>query len=89
MAPLQARLHALPPALLLWGDRGVLAEQNVAMAQRLVEAGVQTRTQVYAGAPHSFIEAMAVSDTARDAIARGAEWVRQHLLLPTLQGHPA
>ncbi|MCF7752446.1 alpha/beta hydrolase [Bacillus subtilis subsp. subtilis] len=89
MAPLHAALHALPPALLLWGDRDVLAEQNVAMAQRLADAGVQTRTQVYAGAPHSFIEAMAVSDTARAAIACGAEWVRQHLLLPPLQGHPA
>lgn len=89
MAPLHASLHALPPALLLWGDRDVLAEQNAAMAQRLAEAGVPARTQVYAGAPHSFIEAMAVSDTARDAIARGAEWMRQHLLLPTLQGHPA
>lgn len=88
-APLQAALHALPPALLLWGDRDVLAEQNADMAQRLAEAGVHTRTQVYPGAPHSFIEAMAVSDQARDAICRGAEWMRHHLRLPTLQGHPA
>lgn len=88
-APLQAALHALPPTLLLWGDRDVLAEQNAGMAQRLVEAGVHTRTQVYAGAPHSFIEAMAVSDKARDAISRGAGWMRHHLLLPTLRGHHA
>ena len=88
-APLQAALHALPPALLLWGDRDVLAEQNAAMAQRLGDAGVTTATRIYPGAPHSFIEAMAVSDTARDAIARGAEWVRQHLLQSTPQGHPA
>ncbi len=88
-APLHADLHGLPPALLLWGDRDMLAEQNAAMARRLAEAGVPTRTQVYPGAPHSFIEAMAVSDKARDAIARGAEWLRRHLPLPTPQGQPA
>jgi len=88
-APLHADLHGLPPALLLWGDRDVLAEQNAAMARRLAEAGVAARTQVYPGAPHSFIEAMAVSDKARDAIARGAEWLRRHLPPPTPQGRPA
>lgn len=88
-APMTAVLEGLPPALLLWGDRDVLAEQNQQMAQRLAAAGVQVRTQVYPGAPHSFIEAMAVSDKARDAIALGAGWLRDHLLLPSLQGHPA
>ncbi|WMJ70611.1 alpha/beta hydrolase [Stenotrophomonas sp. 24(2023)] len=87
-APLQAALHALPPALLLWGDRDVLAEQNQAMAERLAEAGVRVQTRIYAGAPHSFIEAMAVSTQAQDAIARGAEWMRHHLS-DTRQEEPA
>ncbi|AWH46716.1 alpha/beta hydrolase [Stenotrophomonas sp. ZAC14A_NAIMI4_1] len=88
-APLHAALHGLPPALLLWGDRDVLAEQNQAMVQRLRDAGVTVDSQVYRGAPHSFIEAMAVSALANDAIGRGAEWVRQHLLPPATQGNPA
>ncbi len=85
-APLHAALHDLPPTLLLWGDRDVLAEQNQAMAQRLVQAGVQVHAHVYPGAPHSFIEAMSVSEQARDAIARGAEWVRQYTLVFSSQG---
>ncbi|KAF1014959.1 MAG: Acetyl esterase [Stenotrophomonas maltophilia] len=88
-APLHAALHGLPLALLLCSDRDVLAEQNQAMVQRLRDAGVTVDSQVYPGAPHSFIEAMAVSALARDAIGRGAEWVRQHLLSPTTQGSPA
>ncbi|MGN7832532.1 alpha/beta hydrolase [Pseudoxanthomonas sp. 22568] len=88
-APLLAELHDLPPALLLWGDRDVLAEQNAAMAQRLQQTGVQVSTHVYPGAPHSFIEAMSVSDQARDAIARGAEWIRRHTPVFSSQGLPA
>ncbi|GHH52204.1 alpha/beta hydrolase [[Pseudomonas] boreopolis] len=88
-APLLARLHDLPPAMMLWGDRDVLAEQNARMAQALADAGGVVRTQVYAGAPHSFIEAMAVSDQAREAVARGAAWVRDHLSPSSLPGHAA
>jgi len=78
-APLWADLHGLPPALLLWGDRDVLAEQNMYMAQRLRQSGVRVQSKLYPGAPHSFIEAMAVSGQARDAIACGAAWARQYL----------
>jgi acetyl esterase len=88
-APLLAQLHGLPPALMLWGDRDVLAEQNAEMAQALADAGVPVRTQVHAGAPHSFIEAMAISDQARDAVARGAAWVRDHLPTSPTPGHAA
>ncbi|KRG44211.1 hypothetical protein ARC20_08735 [Stenotrophomonas panacihumi] len=87
-APLLAELRDLPPALMLWGDRDVLAEQNADMAQALIAAGVPVRTQVHAGAPHSFIEAMAVSEQAREAVARGAAWVRDHLSSPP-PGHAA
>lgn len=78
-APLRADLQGLPPSLLLWGDRDLLSEQNAAMAQRLSEAGVQVVSKIYPGAPHSFIEAMAVSDQAQDAIQRGADWLVEHL----------
>lgn len=78
-APLSANLQGLPPSLLLWGDRDVLSEQNASMARRLAEAGVHVRERTYPGAPHSFIEAMAVSDKAQDAIRLGAEWLVEHL----------
>lgn len=78
-APLRAELHGLPASLLLWGDRDLLSEQNVAMAQRLADAGVPVASKIYSGAPHSFIEAMAISDQAQDAIQRGADWLIAHL----------
>lgn len=77
--PAHAALHALPPTLLLWGERDVLAAQNAAMAARLRASGVDVDTQAYAGAPHSFLEAMSVSEIARDALARGAGWLRTRL----------
>ncbi|RXR05997.1 alpha/beta hydrolase [Pseudoxanthomonas composti] len=83
--PVHADLTGLPPSLLLWGDRDVLAEQNRDMAQRLRAAGVSVETCEHAGAPHSFIEAMAVSDQARAAIARGCRWLRRHLFDPATQ----
>lgn len=87
-APLRADLRGLPPALLLWGDRDVLAEQSAQMAQRFEVAGVVVASQVYAGAPHSFIEAMTVSAAARDAIARGAAWLRRYLTPATAGVRP-
>lgn len=78
-APLRADLHDLPPSLLLWGDRDVLGEQNASMARRLAAAGVRVRESIHAGAPHSFIEAMAVSEQAQDAIRLGAAWMTEQL----------
>ncbi|MET0290703.1 MAG: alpha/beta hydrolase [Pseudoxanthomonas sp.] len=88
-APIHADLRGLPPSLLLWGDRDVLAEQNRQMAQRLRAAGVRVETCEHAGAPHSFIEAMAVSTQARDAIAHGCGWLRRHLFATATQDHAA
>lgn len=86
-APLLANLQGLPPSLLLWGDRDVLSEQNASMSQRLTQAGVRVRERVYAGAPHSFVEAMAISEKAQDAIRLGAEWLLQHLATPQGDTH--
>lgn len=77
--PAHADLHDLPPTLLLWGERDVLAAQSAAMALRLRDAGVTVDTQAYPRTPHSFIEAMSTSDIARDALSRGAGWLRTHL----------
>lgn len=77
--PAHADLHTLPPTLLLWGERDVLAAQNAAMAARLRAAGVRVDALAYPRTPHSFIEAMSISDIARDALARSADWLRTHL----------
>lgn len=67
-------LTGLPPTLMVVAERDVLAEQSLAMADRLRAAGVSVTTQVYRGATHSFLEAMSVAELARRAIADGARW---------------
>lgn len=79
LVPLLARLDGLPPVFVMTGECDVLAEQNLQMAGSLLAAGVAVKAKVYPGAPHSFIEAVAVSATAREAVADGAQWLRRTL----------
>jgi acetyl esterase len=62
----------------------VLTEQSHAMAERLAAAGVAVDARVYAGATHSFLEAMSVAAVARQAIADGAAWVKARLAVPAM-----
>jgi acetyl esterase len=75
-----APLHGLPPVFLVIAECDILAEQNLLMAGRLLEAGVQVQAKVYPGAPHSFIEAVAVSRLANQAIDDGVAFLRSVLL---------
>jgi hypothetical protein len=47
------------------------------MAGKLLAAGVTVDVKLYRGAPHSFIEAAAVSSTARQALEDGAVFLRR------------
>jgi acetyl esterase/lipase/predicted FMN-binding regulatory protein PaiB len=80
LVPVLADLRGLPPVFLLVAECDVLAEQNMQMAGCLLAAGVDVEVKVYHGAPHSFIEAMAVSTVASQAIDDGAAWLRRTLL---------
>jgi len=75
-----APLHGLPPVFLVIAECDILAEQNLLMAGRLLEAGVQVQAKVYPGAPHSFIEAVAVSRLANEAVDDGVAFLRSVLL---------
>jgi len=75
-APVLARLHDLPPTFLVVGECDVFTEQNYFMAGRLIEAGNDVKIKVYPGAPHSFLEAAAISRVASDAIDDGVAWLR-------------
>jgi acetyl esterase/lipase len=67
-----ADVEGLPPFFIGVGECDILAEQNLAMAGKLLAAGVGVEVKLYPGAPHSFIEAVAVSSTARQALEDGA-----------------
>jgi acetyl esterase len=78
-SPMRARLQGLPAAFLVIAQCDVLAEQNVAFANRLREAGVVTEERQYAGATHSFLEAVSVADVAVRALGDSAAWLRERL----------
>lgn len=77
--PLRAELHGLPPAFLAIAACDILADGNRAMAAALRAAGVPVEAREYAGATHSFLEAMSVSALARRALDDAAGWLRGRL----------
>jgi acetyl esterase len=79
VSPIRAELHDLPPALLVIPECDLLAEQSVLMAQRLRTAGVDVTSRLYAGATHSFLEAVCISQLADRALAESATWLRTML----------
>lgn len=77
--PILADLGDLPPVMLVIPECDLLTEQSLAMQARLEAAGVATEARLYAGATHSFLEAMSVAEVARRAIRDGAAFVRSRL----------
>lgn len=77
--PLLARLDGLPPAFLAIAECDVLAEQNLKMANRLREAGVEVEARVYARASHSFLEAVSISEVSNRAFDETTDWLRSRL----------
>jgi acetyl esterase len=78
-SPLLAQLEGLPQTFQVIAQCDVLAEQNVAFAKRLREAGVAVEKQEYAGATHSFLEAVSIADVAGRALDDSAAWLRKCL----------
>lgn len=78
-APFLAELRGLPPTLISIAACDILADGNRAMASRLTAAGVPTEVQVYAGATHSFLEAVSIAPLADRAIESAARWLRSRL----------
>jgi len=76
VCPARAEVAGLPPAFFTIGECDILAQQNVDLARKLRAAGVAAREVVYAGASHSFLEAMSISDVSRRAIDEAAAWLR-------------
>lgn len=77
--PIRARLEGLPPCFLVIAECDINVEQNTLMAERLEQAGVEVRANIYKGATHSFLEAMSVSAVANQAIDDSAAWLRKTL----------
>ncbi len=81
-APARADLAGLPPAFLTIPQCDVLSGQSRRLAERLRAAGVPAEAQVYAGASHSFLEAVSISQVAEQALQDGAAWLTRTLKSP-------
>jgi acetyl esterase len=77
--PIRAQLNDLPPAYLAIAECDILAEQNVAMAQKLRAAGVATEAVIYRGASHSFLEAVSIAELSARALEETSQWLRSTL----------
>ncbi|PWE52202.1 acetylesterase [Metarhizobium album] len=73
---LKADIRNLPPTFFVIPDRDIICADSFAMVARLRDAGNDVRFEIYRGAIHSFLEAMATSHLARKAIADGAAFLR-------------
>lgn len=74
--PMQADLHGLPRCCMVVAECDVLRDGNLALAERLRAARVPLQLQRHAGAAHSFLEAMASSVTANQALDQSCAWLR-------------
>jgi acetyl esterase len=77
--PVTADLRGLPAVFVAIAECDVLAEQNERLARKLAAADVSVESHVYAGAAHSFVEAVSISALAGRAIDDGARWLTNTL----------
>ncbi|WP_407353324.1 alpha/beta hydrolase fold domain-containing protein [Luteimonas sp. R10] len=78
--PMRADLRGLPPAFMAVAECDILADDNHAMAGALRSAGVDVEVRTYAGATHSFLEAMSISRLSNRALDDAARWLSTRLL---------
>ncbi|WP_224386244.1 alpha/beta hydrolase [Pseudonocardia sp. ICBG1293] len=80
LSPVFADLTGLPPVLLTVGTDDVLLDDDLAMADRLVAAGVDVDLRLYPGVPHGFTG----HDTPVAELARrhAQEWLSGRLAAP-------
>jgi acetyl esterase len=78
-APLRAELAGLPPVLVQLAELDVLRSEGESMAARLEAAGVPTALEIFPGVIHGFMRATETVATARNAVARAAEWLKSRL----------
>lgn len=80
IAPLEADLRGLPPALLVVGTLDPLLSDSKLFADALQKAGVPAELLVYEDGIHAFLQ-FPTLDMTHDAIAKTAAFCRRHLEL--------
>ncbi len=79
-APLRADLRGMPPTLLHVAELDPLASENVAMAERLRDAGVPVEFELFRGTAHGFLRALNHVSAARRAVELAGDWLSRILV---------
>ena len=82
--PIHADVQGLPPAFSAVPDCDVMYEESLQMIEKLRRAGVPSHVSIYAGATHSFLEAVSIAKIADRAFDEAARW-----LTDTLEWRPS
>ncbi|MBB6123730.1 alpha/beta hydrolase [Sphingobium subterraneum] len=77
--PLRADVRDLPPVFQCIAQCDILLDENIALTERLIEAGVDVTAEIYTGATHSFLEAVSISPLADRALADASDWLARIL----------
>ena len=72
-------LSGLPPTWMYTSDIELFHDEDLAYAQRLESAGVDTTLEIVSGAPHGFEAWAADSVLARDIVSRARTWLGDQL----------
>lgn len=72
-------LTGLPPTWIYTSDIELFHDEDLAYAQRLESAGVDTTLEIVSGAPHGFEAWAADSVLARDIVSRARTWLGDQL----------
>src|SRR5205823_5412804 len=79
VTPLLADVRDLPPTFFTVAACDILADENIALAERMRAAGVPVELNLYEGATHSFLEAVAISPLAGRALDAASQWLSAQL----------
>lgn len=80
--PIHADVRGLPPAFSAIPDCDVMYDESLVMAEKLRRAGVRSHVAIYAGATHSFLEAVSIARISDRGFAEASRW-----LSDTLRAH--
>jgi len=78
-SPMRADVDNLPPVFMTIPECDLLTGQSLEMAARLREGGVPVSENIYPGATHSFLEAVAIAPIADRALQDASVWLRETL----------
>ena len=79
LSPINGDLHGFPPAILTSGTRDLLLSNTVRTNQKLREAGVDTRLQIFEGQSHAQFYRDDRIPEDRFAIGEIAAWFDKNL----------